>query len=731
MSSEIVQQIKDRLDIVDYVSRYVPDLKKAGRYYKACCPFHSEKTPSFVVNADNQTWRCFGACAEGGDVLSFAVKINGWTFAEALRELAQQVGIEVKPSSPAQRAQDERLERLRNLLQAVAQAYHHYLLSDYDDHARAALRYVREKRSFNDDTLRAFLIGYAPPEWDSIYKEMRQIGYSTEDLLAAGIVGQNEQGRTYDRFRNRLMIPIRDEKGRIVGFGARALAADDHPKYLNSPQSELFDKSRLLFGLDRARESIRTQETAIIVEGYMDAIQAHQAGYTNVVAQMGTALTEAQLQLIVPRYAKKIILALDADAAGQNAMRRSLDVAQRTLSDDLGGKLAADIRILQMDDPDGGQAKDPDDVLRETPHLWPDYVARALPVADFVIQQETATLPANATLQERREIALRVLPILSATSDNLYRQDNLQKLALRLRMDERDLLDWARQVRQEQIAREKARHRPEARPTSPPPPPSPAPPSDDQPPAFFDEAPPSEEAPSFFGDEAASSPQAAPEDDFSPQVKKIATQSAPRLPQVESRMASRAAEGYCLRLLLQETGLLFEVRRQLNELADDDEGLRHSALAPFSTADFSQGDYRALMAVLEQALDQIDLKPLDFLRQNADASLNAEIDALLIEEDAWLARPIKGLSSDQMAIYKTLAMRARPDNSRRNDALRRALEVRRARLRREQQELQFLIREANLSGDGHTLARLSEQVPPVLRALHKLDSAIARLQTLI
>jgi len=657
-------------------------------------------------------------------VLSFAVKINGWTFAEALRELAQQVGIELRPMSAAQRAQDERLDRLRNLLQTVAQAYHHYLMSDYDDHARAALRYAREKRGFSDETLRAFMIGYAPPEWDAIYKEMRQIGYSTEDLLAAGVIGQNEQGRTYDRFRNRLMIPIRDEKGRVVGFGARALAAEDNPKYLNSPQSELFDKSRLLFGLDRARESIRTQGTAVIVEGYMDAIQAHQAGYFNVVAQMGTALTEEQLKLIVPRYAKKVILALDADAAGQNAMRRSLDVAQRTLSDDLGGKLAADIRILQMDDPEGGQAKDPDDVLRQTPHLWPDYVARALPVADFVIQQETAHLPPNATLQERREIALRVLPILSATRDNLYRQDNLQKLALRLHIDERDLLDWARQVRQEQIARDKARPRP-----SPPPQPSglaaasaEIAPADEPPPPFFDgEPPPSEEPPPYFGEEASLAPAPPPE------TPKTSTQTSPRLPQGESRLASRAAEGYCLRLLLQETSLFFEVCRYLSELADDDAALRHSALAPFGAGDFSQGDYRILMATLEQALDQIDLSPLDFLRQNTDSELSAEVDDLLIEEDAWLARPIKGLSSDQMAIYKALAMRARPQRSQHNDALRRALEVRRARLRREQQELMFLIREANLSGDGHTLTRLSEQVAPMLRALHKLDEAIARL----
>ena len=203
---------------------------------------------------------------------------------------------------------------------------------------------------------------------------------------------KNEAGRVYDRFRNRLMIPIRDDRGRVIGFGARALDAEDNPKYLNSPQTALFDKSHTLFGLDTAKTTIRDSETVVIVEGYMDAIQAHQAGFKNVVAQMGTAMTETQLQLVT-RFAKKIILSLDSDAAGQSATMRSLETARTTLQADFSGRLSVDIRVLQIPG-----AKDPDDLIRETPERWTELVANALPVADFVIEMEMATLPANASL---------------------------------------------------------------------------------------------------------------------------------------------------------------------------------------------------------------------------------------------------------------------------------------------------------------------------------------------
>src|SRR5690606_14190397 len=251
------------------------------------------------------------------------------------------------------------------------------------------------KRGLSEETIMRFQIGYAPPGWHTLQEMLTGMGYSEDDLVNAGVAIRNEQGQVYDRFRNRLMIPIRDERGRVVGFGARALAAEDNPKYLNSPQSPLFDKSRILFGLDLAARAIRDTETAVIVEGYLDAIQAHQAGYQNVVAQMGTALTEMQLKLIAPKWAKRIIMALDSDVAGQNATRRSVEVARETLHADYGGRLSVDIRILALPG-----AKDPDDLIREAPESWAALVDGAMPVADFLIAAETAALSEDASPQE-------------------------------------------------------------------------------------------------------------------------------------------------------------------------------------------------------------------------------------------------------------------------------------------------------------------------------------------
>ncbi len=319
----VADEIKSKLDIVQYIQRYAP-LKKAGRSWKACCPFHSEKTPSFVVNEANQTWHCFGSCATGGDIFTFAMKYNGWTFTEALEELGKLAGIEVRPKSPEQREQYEELDRLRGLMQSAADYFHDLLYDANHPAAVTTLNYARVKRGLTDATLHRFQVGFAPPGWQNASDALKALGYSEDDLLTVGLASRNDSGRVYDRFRNRLMIPIRDDRGRVVGFGARALAAEDNPKYLNSPQTPLFDKSHLLFGLDFAKQPIRDTDTAVIVEGYLDAIQAHQAGYTNVVAQMGTALTETQLKLLAPKLANHIVLSLDSDAAGQSATRRSL-----------------------------------------------------------------------------------------------------------------------------------------------------------------------------------------------------------------------------------------------------------------------------------------------------------------------------------------------------------------------------------------------------------------------
>jgi len=644
----VVDDIKSRLDIVEYISRTVP-LKRAGRSYKACCPFHSERTPSFVVDPNRQTWRCFGACSTGGDVFSFAMRQNGWTFAEALQELGKLTGVEVRPRSPEQQARDEAMDRLRGLVKAAAEFYHERLLDSRDPEAVRTLDYARQKRGLTDETIQRFMIGYAPPGWNTALSAFTALGYDEEDLVTTGLAIRNDAGRVYDRFRNRLMIPIRDERGRTVGFGARALAADDNPKYLNSPQTTLFDKSHLLFGLDLAGPVIRQQETVVIVEGYLDVIQAHQAGYTNVVAQMGTALTETQLKLVAPRWATKIILALDSDAAGQSATRRSLEVARETLQADYGGRLSVDIRILTVPG-----AKDPDDLIREHPEQWETLIAKAEPVADYVIAMETAELSPQASLQERAALARRVLPLLLASESNLYRKDNLQKLALKLHIAESDLLAWASE--QQAIDALNTRRREETR-----------------------HEPPPELAP-FSPDDADWMPADDPYADSSP-----ATSFARA-----GRSPENALERDCLRLLLYQPDLIFDINRKFRELAQNDQALLAGPLNALNLDDFSRTEYRALAGVLNEALDQDELEILAYMRSQLDGDLWRELEEI-IAGDLELLRPRlrHGLSNDLETVVQA-AQRTYGVPNPIMQATEKALRLRRQRLLRERQELQYL-----------------------------------------
>ncbi len=430
----VIEEIKERLDIVQYIGQYVP-LKKAGKYYKACCPFHQEKTPSFMVSEERQTWRCYGACGVGGDLIDFAMRQHSWTIQEAVSELAKQAGMEYQKSE-----RHERLDRLRGLLAAAAESYHTALLSDMPG-AQQAYDYLTG-RGIQPDTIAEFQLGFATENWQAMTTHLRQLGYADQAIVATGLAKQGKKG-LYDLFRNRLMIPIRDKQGRVVGFGARALKSDDQPKYLNSPQTKVFDKSHLLFGLDRVPRGV---ERIVIVEGYMDVIQAHQHGLTNVVAQMGTALTDAQVALLPGR--KPIILALDGDTAGQNATQRSLQQAL---------KVHWDVRILEL--PVG---EDPDSILRQhSAAYWAQQVDQAVPVAEYLIIRETAHVPEDASLAERSALARRLLPVIMASESDVYSMWNVQLLALHLRLPERELMTLARQ----QLAEKSA-----SPPETPPPP---------------------------------------------------------------------------------------------------------------------------------------------------------------------------------------------------------------------------------------------------------------------
>ncbi|MAT44767.1 MAG: DNA primase [Anaerolineaceae bacterium] len=438
----VIDEVKDRIDIVDLVSETVK-LRRAGKSYSGFCPFHDNKrTPAFAVFPESGTWRCFGQCNEGGDVFKFVMKKEGWDFAEALKYLADRVGVELKPQSPEQQEQEEQYDRLGTLLEDAVVFYRHQLLQS--PQGKPALAYF-ENRGVTHETIETFGLGYAPASWEATMNYFLGKGYQEQELVDAGLVSERESGGFYDRFRNRLMFAIRDGRGRMAGFGARVLDSEDFPKYLNSPQTALFDKGRLLYGLDLARKTIRQENEVVIVEGYMDVIVPYQAGFTNAVSPMGTALTEDHLRML-KRYARRFILALDADAAGEKATMRGLEIARQTLnrSDEIvfdarglirhEGRLQADVRITTI--PDG---MDPDEVVLRDPDEWRAILAAAKPVVAHVMD----TLAAQKDLTDpkvKREIADQILPLIGDIADPIERDTYRQRLARLLRVDERTLV---------------------------------------------------------------------------------------------------------------------------------------------------------------------------------------------------------------------------------------------------------------------------------------------------
>ncbi len=438
----VVDEVKDRIDIVEIVDESVK-LRKSGKSYTGFCPFHPNKrTPAFAVFPESGTWRCFGACNEGGDVFSFLMKKEGWDFKETLAYLAERTGVELRPITPEQEAAEEEHVRLREMLETTVTFFRHNLL--HSPEGEPVLSYL-DSRGMTDATIEAFDLGYAPNAWEATMTHLKERGYNVEDLQNAGLVSKRDEGGNYDRFRNRLMIPIRDMRGRMSGFGARVMDPDAVPKYLNSPQTALFDKGRLLYGLDRARKDIRQKDQAVIVEGYMDVIGLHQAGFANAVSPMGTAITEHQLRLL-KRYSRRMILALDADAAGSQATMRGLNLARDALEREADpvfntrglvryeGRLDADIRIVTLP----GE-KDPDEIVLENPEAWRDVLGSAQTVVDYVLDVMSADYDLDDP-KHKAQIARQVLPLIEDVADPVEREAYRQQLSRRLKIDERALL---------------------------------------------------------------------------------------------------------------------------------------------------------------------------------------------------------------------------------------------------------------------------------------------------
>ncbi|MBA3071988.1 MAG: DNA primase [Anaerolineae bacterium] len=437
-----VDEIKARLDIVDIVSETVK-LRRSGRSYTGFCPFHpNAKTPAFAVFPESGTWRCFGQCNEGGDIFKYMMKREGWDFAEALRRLAERAGVTLETFTPERKAAEDEYERLRELLEEAVNFYQFQLLKT--PAGQPALDFLT-RRGVNPETIQTFGLGYSPSGYDGMVNHFSAKGFSTDDLLAVGLVVPRESGGVYDKYRNRVMFPIRDAAGKMAGFGARILDPNDIPKFLNSPQTVLFDKSHLLYGLNFARKPIRAQDQVVIVEGYLDAIILHQAGFDNTVSPMGTALNEDQFRLL-KKFTRRIVLALDADAAGEKATLRGLDLARSALDHETEltfdahgllrheARLQADVRVTTI--PDG---MDPDEVVLRDPEEWRAILAAARPIVVHVME----TLAKSQNLEDAKvktAVAAQILPLIEDVPSPIERDTYRQQLARLLKVDERSLL---------------------------------------------------------------------------------------------------------------------------------------------------------------------------------------------------------------------------------------------------------------------------------------------------
>ncbi|MDA1240401.1 MAG: DNA primase [Chloroflexi bacterium] len=458
-----IDDIKTRLAIIEVVSGYVPELKKLGRSWKARCPFHSERTPSFVVDQERQTWHCFGSCSTGGDVIEFVRRIEGLDFKEALRLCAERAGIELRPPSQREVQEREVHERLLAANEAAAIYFQAALAGSDGAEARAYC----ESRGLDAVTIETWQLGYAPDGWRGLVDHLVTRGFTEADLVEAGLAITGDRG-AYDRFRARLIFPTRDARRRLIGFGARAMRPGDEPKYLNTPQTPLFEKSANLYGLDRANDEIRRQDRAIVVEGYMDVIGAHQFGFQNVVASNGTAITEKQMELL-KRYTHNVVMALDADNAGSAATLRGVEVAagvaDRRASVELGfgglisyqEVLDADIRVVAL--PAG---EDPDSLVRKDTERFRALVDGAKPVLDHLYEVVTGAVdPADA--RARSHAVEQLLPYLGRIGDEVVRASYVQKVARFASVDEATIGRMLAEQRQRAM-RPQAQPRPVATP---------------------------------------------------------------------------------------------------------------------------------------------------------------------------------------------------------------------------------------------------------------------------
>ncbi|MEO6349275.1 MAG: DNA primase [Candidatus Limnocylindrales bacterium] len=445
----VAAEIKQKINLVDLIGETV-QLRKAGASFKGLCPFHSEKTPSFTVTPARETWKCFG-CGRGGDLFNFVMERETIDFPEALRRLAGRAGVELSERTSRE---DARRKRLRESLDAAIAFYHRVLTESR--HGQQALDYMRG-RGFTDETLRTHQIGFAVDAWETLTRALSEKrDFTAGELEDAGLVSRRQGRRgVYDRFRGRIIFPIRDASGNATGLGGRIVGAEQRgeqardagPKYLNSPATLLFDKSRTLYLIDRAKSAIRKQGCAVLVEGNTDALMAHQQGFDNVVGTLGTALTAAQVELVT-RYAPRIALAYDVDAAGQGAATfgaTELSALVGEIERSAHAGRLTDVSIVRLPD-----SRDPDDVMRDDPAAWRSATESPQPIVEYLIDSY-AKRHDPRTLAGRERLVAAVMPTIRRVTNPTQRDGYLQILARRSGVEDRVLLEELR--RPEQVAR--------------------------------------------------------------------------------------------------------------------------------------------------------------------------------------------------------------------------------------------------------------------------------------
>jgi DNA primase len=432
MVSSPIYEIKNRLDILEVISSYIK-LQKAGVNYRAVCPFHSEKKPSFFVSPVRQIWHCFG-CGIGGDIFKFVMQIEGVEFGDALRILAQRAGVELKKQTPEYDKWRSERERLYEICEWATKFFEKQLKESLI--GKESKKYLLS-RGISEESIKKWRIGYAPDVWQGLSDFLNSRGYRKEEIGKAGLALTSEQGSFYDRFRGRIIFPIFDLNSQIVGFGGRVFKEKDKAeiaKYVNTPNTILYDKSRILYGLDSAKVEIRKKDNCILVEGYTDTIMCHQAGSVNVVATSGTALTPYQLK-ILKRYTENLTLGFDMDVAGDTATKRGIDLAQNQ---------GFNIKIIRL--PEG---KDAADIILKNPKEWEKAIGGAKSILDFYFESAFSQKDPK-TPEGKREISKILLPIIKRIPNQIERFFWIQKLAKELEVKEENIIEELKKVKLEE-----------------------------------------------------------------------------------------------------------------------------------------------------------------------------------------------------------------------------------------------------------------------------------------